>query len=131
MTQEQPVLTADLVQCSGCEAMAQGVPLHALPDGWDALRVPGYLAMVFCDACVGSGRMEEVRARQGLPRRQRWRYPGAILAVYRPQAREVLIATPDGLAELSEGEARRLHAALGSALAVPDLAATLAEGAHR
>lgn len=115
-----------MIQCSACDVMIQGVPIHALPDGWDALRVPGFLAMVFCDCCVGSGRMEEVRARQGLPRRQRWRYPGAILAIYRPAAREVLIATPDGLAELAEDEARRLHAALGAALAVPRLAAAMA-----
>lgn len=108
----------DQVQCFGCAAMAQGVPMAALPAGWDALRVPGYEPMLFCEACAASGRMEEVRARQSLPRRQRWAFPKGIHAVYRPAAREVLLSTPDGFAELSEDEAVRLHGALGEALAV-------------
>lgn len=116
---------SDMVQCSGCTEMAQGIPLHALPNGWDALRVPGYLPMLFCDLCVGSGRMEEVRARQGLPRREQWAYPKGIHAFYRPAARELLLATPEGFAQMSEAEAERLHSALGEALAVRALAGAL------
>ena len=122
---------SDMVQCFSCSAMEQGVAGSALPQGWDALRVPGYEPSFFCAACVDQGSMEEYRAQQGLPRRASWRFPGGIMAVLRPAARQVLLATPDGMADIGEREAELLNAAIGAALETRSLAGRLmAEAAH-
>ncbi|MBY2957573.1 hypothetical protein FIV32_02260 [Sphingomonadales bacterium 58] len=113
---------ADIVQCFTCSDMVQDVPDGALPGGWDALREPGYSPAFFCASCIVRGSMEHYRARLGLPRRERWRFQGGVMALYRPAARQLLIATPDGMAEISEREAEQLHAAIGAALATRELA---------
>jgi late competence protein required for DNA uptake (superfamily II DNA/RNA helicase) len=122
-------MSDDMIQCSSCTEMHQGVPEGALPSGWDMLFVPMEGAHLFCPECLRFGRMEHLRALNGLPRRQHWRLPDAVMAVYRPAARQVLIATPDGMAELSEEEADRLRDALTNALAMRHLAGTLLRGA--
>ncbi|UZW55530.1 hypothetical protein NUH86_01625 [Sphingobium sp. JS3065] len=107
-------------------AMEQGVPACSLPEGWDALFVPGDDLALFCANCIAAGKMEMFRATAQLPRQQRWRMPGAIIALYRPASREVLIATPDGMATLSEADAEALVAAIGGALDDRSLAGRLA-----
>ncbi len=119
----------DMVQCSGCTAMAQGVPAPSLPRGCDGLFVPMDGLHLFCVDCVRNGRMEWLRARNGLTRRAHWRLPDAVLAIYRPAARQVLIVTPDGMAELDEDEAEKLRDALTSALAMRFLATSLSREA--
>lgn len=116
---------SDLISCMGCADMQQGVPEAALPDGWDAMRIPGFEPAYFCGACVDGGMMEQYRAQQGLPRRARWRFPNGIMALYRPAAKQVLLATADGMAEISEREAEQLVAAIAAALAVRGLAEQL------
>ncbi|MDF0540808.1 hypothetical protein PX699_00500 [Sphingobium sp. H39-3-25] len=118
-------MSSDIVQCSSCTEMHQGVPDAALPAGWDMLIVPVEGAHLFCPECVRWGRMEHLRALNGLPRRQRWAMRGGVMAIYRPAARQVLVATPDGMAELTEDEADRLRDALSSALAMRHLAVSL------
>lgn len=115
----------DTVQCCTCDALHQGVPLSSLPDGWDALFVAGDDVALFCAACVIAGRMELFRATTQLPRPQWWKFSTCIIAVYRPASREILIATPDGTARLSEQDAETLVAAVGGALADRALAGRL------
>lgn len=122
---------SDMVQCFGCTATAQGMCEAALPAGWDALRTPGYAPAYFCTDCVDGGTMEQYRAQQGLPRRAQWRFGNGIMAVYRPAARQVLLATPDGMAEISEREAEQLVAAIAAALATRAFADQLAMEAPR
>lgn len=110
----------ELIQCFRCPAQGVVVAGVALPDGWDALRVPGYVPAYFCDCCVGSGSMEYYRAQQGIPRRQQWRFASGIDAFYQPVTRKVLLATPEGMAEISEQDAQALYAAIGAALAIRD-----------
>src|SRR3546814_19927404 len=74
----------------------------------------------WCGGCVAAGLMESERAYRGLPRRGDWRMPDAIMAFYRPAAREVLVGFPGGQAVLPEADAERLCAALAAALAVRD-----------
>jgi hypothetical protein len=122
---------SDQVQCVGCVQMVQGVAELALPDGWDALRVPGYEPALFCASCIDRGVMEHFRAQQGLPRRARWRFPNGVMALYRPAARQVLLATADGMAEISEREAEQLIAAIGAALETRALPGALLAEAGR
>ena len=111
--------------------MCGDMPDAALPTGWDVMRAPGIGPAYFCTGCVGRGAMEHYRAQQGLPRRARWRFPGGIMAVYRPEARQVLLATADGMAEISEEEAEHLVAAIAAALATRSLAERLAVEARQ
>ena len=121
----------DRIECFRCPSSVPASIGGMLPIGWDVMRVPGYKPTYFCLRCVDGGAMELYRAQQGLPRRARWRFSGGILAFYQPAARQVLLATPEGMAELSEQEAEQLHAALGEALAVRGLAEQLAVEARR
>src|SRR3546814_4606157 len=111
-----------MCQCAGCAAMHQGLGAAALPAGWDALLLPGAGWAFWCGGCVAAGLMESERAYRGLPRRGDWRMPDAIMAFYRPAAREVLVGFPGGQAVLREADAERLCAALAAALAVRDTA---------
>lgn len=106
----------DLVQCCTCDAMHQGVALSSLPSGWDALFIAGDGLALFCGACVHSGRMEMFRATAHLPRQQQWRFSTCVIAIYRPATREILIATPDGMAAISEADAEALVASISGAL---------------
>ena len=114
-----PVLPPLCATCANCATgrMANGDPAAALPDGWDALFLSGDGLALFCDDCVASGRMEQFRALAGAPRHQSWRYPGAVLALYRPSCRDILVATPDGMAAISVADAAALTSAIASALA--------------
>ena len=116
---------SDMCQCAGCAALHQGLGAAELPAGWDALFLPGEGWALWCAGCVAAGLMESERAYRGLPRREEWRIPPAVMALYRPLAREVLVAVPGGQAVLPEADAERLCAALTGALAVRDHAAAL------
>lgn len=118
----------DMVQCCTCDALHQGVPLSSLPDGWDALFIAGDGLALFCAPCVTAGRMELFRAAAHLPRQQAWKFSTCVIALYRPASREVLIATPDGMAAISEHDAETLIAAIGGALADRALAGHLMGG---
>lgn len=122
---------SDMIQCFGCRETEQGVHDAALPEGWDALRVPGFEPALFCAGCVERGAMEQYRAQQGLPRRARWRFPNGVMALLRPAAGQVLLATSDGMAEISEREAEQLHAALGEALSLRSLPSQLTAEVRR
>ncbi|WP_340265432.1 hypothetical protein [Sphingobium mellinum] len=122
---------SDQIQCFGCVTIAEGVAEAALPDGWDAVRVPGFDPAYFCGGCVDGGTMEHYRAQQGLPRRARWRFPNGIMALYRPAARQVLLATADGMAEIGEREAEQLIASIAAALGTRALADRLMVEAGR
>src|SRR3546814_6360854 len=98
---------SDMCQCAGCAAMHQGLGAAALPAGWDALLLPGAGWAFWCGGCVAAGLMESERAYRGLPRRGDWRMPDAIMAFYRPAAREVLVGFPGGQAVLPEAEDRK------------------------
>lgn len=114
----------DTVQCCTCDAMHQGVPSSSLPAGWDAFIMGDGLAL-FCSACVAAGRMELFRATAQLPRQQPWAFSSCIISIYRPATREILIATPDGTARISERDAEALVASIGGALADRALAGQL------
>jgi hypothetical protein len=115
----------DMVQCCTCDALHQGVPPSSLPDGWDALFIAGDEPALFCAPCVSAGRMELFRAAAQLPRQQAWAFSTCVIAFYRPASREVLIATPDGMAAISERDAEALVSAIGGALADRALAGQL------
>lgn len=115
----------DTVQCCTCDAMHQGVPSSSLPAGWDAFFIAGDGLALFCSACVSAGRMELFRATAQLPRQQQWRFATCIISIYRPATREILIATPDGMAAISEADAEALVASIGGALADRRLAVEL------
>ena len=122
---------SDMIQCHGCTAMVQGLSEAALPAGWDVARTPGCSPVYFCTVCVDAGTMEQYRAQQGLPRRAQWRFANGIMAVYRPATRQVLLATPDGMAEICEHEAEQLVAAIAAALSTRGIAAQLEMEARR
>jgi hypothetical protein len=118
------------LHCCACGAQADGVDVPCLPAGWDALFVAGQGWMTFCAGCADCEVMEMTRASRAWPRRKSWAYPGGIMGVLRPAAREVLLATPDGMAVLSEEDAIRLRDALDGALAMRAQAETMAGGLH-
>lgn len=117
------------IACCRCPARGIALRAHALPAGWDALFLPDIGPVFFCPDCAAGGQVEIERAARTLPRRQRWAMPRAVLALYRPAAREVLIATPDGMAALAEADAERLRDALDGALATRALAETMTDPA--
>ena len=117
---------ADTFQCSGCPAREPCDDAAKLPEGWDAFFRPGQGWRPFCPACVKDGGMEVARCAVVAPHRKRWAYPDAVLAMFKPATHSVLLATPDGMAELAERDAEALHKALAGALATRDLAKGLA-----
>lgn len=130
-------MTGDLIQCSGCPEMAAGVADGALPDGWDALAInnpdaPGVGLYFYCPECVGHGHLErDVADAEAAGPSSRFA-PRArmtarrVLTLYRPAAREVLVAVDGGMFVIAEDEAEALAAALCGALVVRDHARLMA-----
>lgn len=129
-------MTGDLIQCSGCPAMAAGVAEGALPDGWDALAINGRTGAgvaihYFCPDCVGRGLVRRALAESVVDGAEARFGPRArlkaarCLALYRPAAREVLVAVDGGMFVMAEDEAEALAAALCGALVVRDHARLL------
>ncbi|CAN5337573.1 hypothetical protein BH10PSE12_BH10PSE12_02950 [soil metagenome] len=106
----------DAIACTTCATRQDGVLAGMLPPGWNGQFLMGHGWSLFCQACADAGLMELHRAAHVGPRRQRWCYPDGIMGVYRPLAREVLLATPEGMAVMSEGDAMRLRDAIDGAL---------------
>ena len=112
--------------CAGCPRRDAIPDLGALPDGWDAIFVVGRGWRMFCPDCVAAGGMEAARLSAHEPPRAAWAYPGGMVAMFKPATRSVLLATPDGMAELDESDAAKLRDALIGALAIPALARSMA-----
>ncbi len=103
------IASNDMVQCSGCAAMVQDVTT-GVPEGWDGLFCAGEWSFL-CPGC-------------------RMPLDAPVFAVLRPRSLDgrgggevalfVGVGSETRVCALGLGEARRLHATIGQALALAD-----------